>query len=70
MIDKVKDMGLADKVVNAGFTGVSGNLYITFSPNIAKSKEYAEILTKGIRRLKDSGELEKILSKYGLTYWK
>lgn len=70
LLHKVKDMGLTDKVVNAGFADVSGKLYITFSPKIKKSKEYAEILTKGIRRLKDSGELDKILSKYGLQYWK
>ncbi len=70
MLQKIKEMGVADKIVNVGVTSGIGKLYIAFSPKIAKSKEYAEILTKGIRKLKDSGELEKILAKYGLTYWK
>jgi len=70
LLQKLKKMQVADKIVNAGFTGVSEKLYITFSPKIKKSKEYAEILTKGIRKLKESGELDKILAKYGLKYWK
>lgn len=70
LLHKVKAIKAADKVVNAGATGESIELYITFSPKITKSNEYAEILTKGLRQLKKSGKLEKILAKYGLTYWK
>ena len=70
LLQKVKEMGVADKVVNVGGTGVSGKVYIAFSPIISNSKQYAEIFTKGIRKLKDSGKLQLILAKYGLTYWK
>ncbi len=70
MLQKIKEMGMANKIVNVGVTSGIGKLYIAFSPKIAKSKEYAEIFTKGIRELKDSRKFEIILTKYGLTYWK
>jgi len=39
-------------------------LYIAFTPNKASSHTYADLLTKGIREMKASGELEKIINKY------
>ena len=66
---KAKKMGVAEKIAMKG-KGNGNKVYIAFSPNIKKSKEYAEIFTKGIRELKASGELDKILEKYGLNYWK
>lgn len=70
VLEKIEKMGVADKVINAGETGVKGKIYIAFSPNFAKSKEYADIFTKGIKTLEESGELKKILDKYGLKHWK
>lgn len=67
---KTMKMGVSEQIVKVGNTKIPDNVFITFSPNIAKSEEYAEIFTKGIRKLKDSGELEKIVAQYGLTYWK
>jgi polar amino acid transport system substrate-binding protein len=69
-LQKVKQMGVSEQFVSVGSIGAVDNLYIAFSPENEKSKEYAEIFTKGIRALKASGELEKILAKYGLRYWK
>ena len=66
---KAKQMGVFDMISTAGDPGVSGNLYIGFSPIIAASGEYAQIFTKGMRELKQSGELDIILGKYGLTRW-
>lgn len=70
LFHKAKKMGVSHQIVEVGNTNIADNLYIAFSPKIAKSIEYAEIFTKGLRKLKDSGELEKILAKYGLAYWK
>jgi len=67
---KAKKMGVADQIIQVGDSGSEQKLYIAFSPSLAKSKEYAEILTNGIRELKRSGKLDKILAKYGLEYWK
>ena len=67
---KARKMGVNDQIIKVGDFGSGQKLYIAFSPVITKSKEYAAILTKGIKKLKDSGELDKILAKYGLEYWK
>lgn len=45
------------------------NVYPVFYQN-EKGLKYAEIFTKGIRELRKSGELDKIMEKYGLTDWK
>jgi len=39
-IEKIDNMGIVAKFINAGETGVKGKIHITFSPNISKSKEY------------------------------
>ena len=70
MIYKIKEMGVVGQVINVGVTNISGNLYIAFSPNNDKPVEYAEVFSKGIRNLKKSGELDNILNRYGLSYWK
>lgn len=41
-------------------------LYIACSPNKASSKYYTRIFSQGIVDLRQSGELQKILSKYGI----
>ncbi len=53
----------------AGTRG-SDNIYIAFSPNNPKSKEYAKILSDGLRHLRQSGELAVILKKYSLNDWR
>ncbi|MBO9667946.1 MAG: transporter substrate-binding domain-containing protein [Bdellovibrio sp.] len=44
-------------------------LWAAFSPKNKKSEEYGKIFSKGIVELRQSGELNKILNKYGLTDW-
>ena len=68
---KLKDMGLESEVVQA--SGKSGEaelpLYISFSPEKESSVEYARILSEGVQELRSSGELSKILARYGLKDW-
>lgn len=45
-------------------------IYISFSPKNPKSKEYAKILSDGMKELRASGELEAILKKYGFSDWR
>lgn len=45
-------------------------IYIAFSNINEKSKEYAKILDEGVEQLRESGKLDEILQKYGLTDWK
>ncbi|MBU2707484.1 transporter substrate-binding domain-containing protein [Zooshikella marina] len=44
-------------------------MYVAFSPMNDRAKEYAEILSNGMVRLRASGKLEKILAKYGVKDW-
>ncbi len=47
-------------------------VYLAFSPSPKKtnSKRYAWFMTEGMKKLRASGELAKILSKYGHPDWK
>lgn len=45
-------------------------IYIAFSPSLDSSPEYAKMLSRGIKELRRSGKLEKIMERYGLHDWK
>ena len=45
-------------------------VFICFSPKLKKAEEYADILTRGMRELRASGKLAKILKNYGLEDWR
>lgn len=40
------------------------NEYVAFSPTDPNSKKYAELFSKGIKRLRESGKIEEIVSSY------
>ncbi len=44
----------------------SGPVYIAFSNVIPESKEYADLLSKGLKTMKADGSWKALLSKYGL----
>jgi len=62
--------GNTDKVKLAGTPGEPTGLYIAFAPNNPKSEEYAKLISDGMATLRASGELTKILAKYGMSDWK
>lgn len=47
----------------------SAPAYVTFSPAKPSSAEYAKLLSDGVVELRQSGELAKILAKYGQSDW-
>lgn len=47
----------------------SQDLYVAFSPTTPASKEYAQQFDEGIRKLRASGKLQQILSRYNLSDW-
>lgn len=59
-----------DKVRYAGAQGLPEPVYLAFSPKNPASQEYARIFTEGWRQLRASGELARILGRYGLVDWK
>ena len=67
---KLEELGLTQDIVSAG-TLTSGELmYIACSPKRPSSKQYLRWIDEGTQRLRRNGELQKILSRYGLTDWK
>ena len=76
-IETAKAMGVLGKIEYAGIDPINSKegldearLYMAFSPKNPKSKEYAKLISIGIERMRLSGELGKILAKYGLTDWR
>lgn len=65
-----KEMGILDQVASAGYGDEPAFIYVAFSPNKIESVRYAELLSEGIVAMRKSGELQKILDKYGLKDWK
>ncbi len=45
------------------------DVFIAFSPNVPNSAKLAALLNEGLSRLRASGQLTKILAKYGLKDW-
>lgn len=61
-------IGIRDQLEEAGTLG-NNIQYVGFSPKNPKSKKYAEIYDKGIREMRASGELERILRQYSMEDW-
>lgn len=54
--------------VRVVFKGSTDPIYVAFASN-EDGKRYAAILDEGIKALRTSGELEKLLRRYGLRDW-
>ena len=70
---KAKELGMDSDFEQAGLLvedEASQWVFMAFSPAGAKSKEWARILSDGIREMRANGELQKILAKYGVQDWK
>lgn len=65
-----KQMGYLNKIKPAGYGIIAKNIYIVFSPADPNAHQYAKMLSDGIEELRQSGELVKIMSYYGLKDWK
>lgn len=65
----IKTLGLEDSIQYAGTPAEPEAVYIAFPPELPNSKGYARILTEGIPKLRESGELTAIMHSYGLKDW-
>lgn len=66
---KLKTLNLQGQVEFAGAVGKPENLYIACTPKKASSHAYIKLISDGTQQLRQSGELKKILEKYGLSDW-
>ncbi|MCF8076816.1 MAG: transporter substrate-binding domain-containing protein [Desulfotignum sp.] len=60
--------GMPDEFAEAGTAGME-KIYVAFSPELENARRFADMLTKGMTALRESGALLKILNSYGLEYW-
>lgn len=66
---KLAEMKLDGKLIEAGAMTEPKPMYIACSPAKPSSKTYVKLLDEGITKLRASGELAKILARYGLKDW-
>ena len=62
-------LNLSDRVVMADVATDSEALYIACTPADPRGRKYADMFSKGIAKLRASGELATILDKYNLSDW-
>lgn len=55
--------------VQVGTDGTPNPMYVSFSPKKEESKKLAAQFSEGIKALRSSGDLAKIMEKYGLKDW-
>lgn len=62
-------MGAAADFRVAGTAGEPLALYLAWSQAVDGAADYARIWTEGVRALRDSGRLDDILARYGVSDW-
>lgn len=62
-------MSMADRVINLGTLDELTDVYIACTPAHPRGKQYAQMFSEGLIKLRASGELQKILDGYGLKDW-
>lgn len=71
MLFALMKLGIPTGQIKAvGFPNDSQDIYVAFAPGNPSSKGYAQQFDEGIRKLRASGKLQQILSRYNLTDWK
>ncbi len=63
------EMGITDRIRVAGRAPGSHDLFLACTPADPRGAEYARRFSDGLRKLRDSGELARILARYGLADW-
>ena len=69
MAYEIADQKLADAVRIVDMSDTANPLYIGFSPKLPQAAAYAKLLDEAVAKLRASGDLEKILARYGLRDW-
>lgn len=69
LIATLKKHGWLDEVEIAGVAGAATELHIACSPALESSYKYAQLISEGIKALRENGQLQVILDKYGIKDW-
>ncbi len=62
-------MTMTDRVINLGTLDELTDVYIACTPAHPRGKQYAQMFSDGLVKLRASGELQTILDRYGLKDW-
>jgi polar amino acid transport system substrate-binding protein len=65
----VRSIGMSPSDFRIAYTWQSEPIYLAFSKN-EKGEHYAKLFDEGMRKMRASGELAKLLKHYDLTEWK
>lgn len=63
-------LGLKTSDFTPCYINTGDDIYVAFTPKSDKSKRWTSQFDEGIARLRKTGELKKILTRYGLEDWK
>jgi polar amino acid transport system substrate-binding protein len=67
---QAKEMGVSDKFrESVAQPSPSAKLYIAFCPKNPKAKEWSQLFSAGILEARKTGDLARILTRYGLKDW-
>jgi polar amino acid transport system substrate-binding protein len=66
---KIGAMGLQSRIVEAGAAPSRNDIYIACTPARPEGEAYAKMFSDGMAELRRSGELTRILARYGLRDW-
>ncbi len=69
MSAKLRDMNLLNDIKSSGQLAEATNMYIACSPAKPGSQKLVDAFNTGLTELRQSGELARILEKYGLKDW-
>ena len=67
---ELKHQNQVGALVAAGSLRNFQNVYVAVSPKVPDARHYAEMMSRGTEELRESGELARILERYGLKDWK
>ncbi len=62
--------GVTAEIRKAGYLTKPEKLFAAFSRKHPRSDEYSKLLSEGISKMRESGDLQNLLSRYGLKDWK
>lgn len=65
----LRNLQYSHQLKQAGLLGKPNEVYVAFSPRLAHSAQYAQLISEGMVELKKSGKLQHILNAYGLSNW-
>lgn len=64
----LRGQGIDRSKIRVVFKGSADPIYVAFAPN-DEGRRHAALLDEGVQSLRASGELEKLLRRYGLRDW-